>query len=604
MLKKLSKWQTVTTLATLFLLAASSCFGQQQPFPGGGGGGAPNGATIYSWLSPYNVKGTAKWVCDATFVNNSTTVTTPSTDRPFLSTDSFAVVWGSNASCNGANGQNFTTIVGSGVSATFVSTHQITLSTAATANCTPSGSDGCVLVWGPDDTTGVQNAWTDAANACGSLALPAGGIIIQSPITNSTTACPHSTGIFNFYGLSVYGQGPWTTMLLFSPAYSGSNPSFYITFDAGISNSNKSLHDFMLASFTSATAGMAGQSGMYVTFNSEVYNLVFDDFFPSNSQTFCALHASSIGDGVTNVHDIVMYPSGYYGICGGGTTTNIYSNNIQGNTYAISIPTPGSDRTQFHHNWIKHHTVSVDSLGSGANFRSDTDQFNNSNTGSCTVQSGGGSGTMYLRDTYAKNDANPGCAMLCQSTDTCSIDGSISTIIGTGATGINNQGTLTLRNATITGSVSLTNSGTTIIKEGNTFANGITNTGTLQVTEGEGGHNGACTGTVATGNNGLNLTSAACAVNVTGGSIMGRAGTVYAVYCTAGTGGNQAADACTLFKNGVATALTCSMNGITTCTDGASAHQVSYVASDRLQVVAVGGAGTTLANVTGLFVAP
>jgi len=36
----MNKWKTLIKLAALSLLVATSCFGQQQPFPGGGGGGA------------------------------------------------------------------------------------------------------------------------------------------------------------------------------------------------------------------------------------------------------------------------------------------------------------------------------------------------------------------------------------------------------------------------------------------------------------------------------------------------------------------------------------------------------------------------------------
>src|SRR5882724_3453109 len=123
----------------VFLLFAASAFAQTQFGSGSsiGGGGFPS--TIADPML-FGAKANAKWLCDATFTNGSPIVTTPATDRPFLATDSFAVVWGSTAVCGGNAQQTITNLTGaSAVTATFNSAHQITLSVNSSANCTPIG---------------------------------------------------------------------------------------------------------------------------------------------------------------------------------------------------------------------------------------------------------------------------------------------------------------------------------------------------------------------------------------------------------------------------------------------------------------------------------
>jgi hypothetical protein len=573
-------------------------------------GASPNGSTIYAWAPTYGLKATAKFVCDAAFTNNSTTVTTPATDRPFLATDSFAVVWGSNASCNGDTPPNITTLVGTGVSATFVNAHTVTLSAAATGTCTQANNDGCVFVWGPDDTTAMQNAWNAAAAACGTLVLPAGDIILQSLpfFTAGTALCPTSPGIFILYGLTVYGQGPLSTTILLSPAITLSASTSLFGSSANFSTTNRSFHDFGVAAFTSATAPMSGGFIFDIFFNSTFYNMFLQDVFPSSANMVTTLRARSTTDGVTSVHSNIFYNSGEQSIGGGngGDGVIYFDNNIQG---FFGLQTTGIVRS--HDNWISHNNTSLTTVG-GTNGFSDRDNFLAS-TGTFGVQTPSASASYQFLNTRMTGTENGGGAtFFCQSTDTCIVGGEASLVTNSGTgSAILNAGTLTLRNATLTnsgGGVTLSNSGTVIFKEGNSFLTGnITNTGVFQVVDGEGGYQGACTGVVTSattvGLYGLGQTAATTCTSTTvaSGRVMTKTGKVYALYCTA-TAGNQAADACTVVKNGAAQTMTCSLNAAASCTDGTVAHQVSFVQGDILGIEVIGGTGTTLANVKGTLV--
>jgi len=573
---------------------------------------------ILATAPKYNLPQPAKWVCDATF-NGTTTVTTPGTDIPFLATDSFAIVWGGTAFCGGNPQTSITTLTAGTcpggaagcVTATFVSAHQITLSIAS-GSCTPTtGQGGCALVWGPDHTAAVQSAWNDAVAGCGMLYIPQ-NVIFTSVIT-ATSLCPATDGVNdNPSGLGVMGAGP-NAMFLFAPGFNFSTPMFGVT---GGSVIRRLYHDFGIASFTSATAGMANQTAFSVAFNSEVHHIWAMDFFPSASTAFTAFNINGVLNAITKFHDNLFINAGgvFGGVVFNNSDVDIYENWIQGGQRGFSFGIGGS-RNKSYGNRVTliNGNQGALSQGSGAlDYDSWDDVFSAQGTTLPAVAFTGSGSTIRFHNVQiaASPTGAANGALQIAAANTVIIEGefssvALSTANGGSGPGITNAGTLTLRNVAVSSGngVSLSNSGTATIKDGNTFPNGITNTGTLIVPEGVGGHNGGCTGTVATGNNGLNLNSVACAVAL-GGTIMGKAGTVYAIYGTSSAAGSTASDALTLFKNGVSTALTCSMNGATSCSDGTAAHQVSYVSSDRLQLVAVAGAASTMANPVGLFVAP
>lgn len=569
------------------------------------------GGTVYA--TDFGVFGNAKWVCDATFTLNSPTVTTPVTDRPFLPTDSFAVVWGSTAVCGGNAQQAITNLTGATpITATYNSAHQITLSGNASANCTPTASQGgCALVWGPDDTTALQAAWDAAANSCTALVLPAGGIIVNALITNTTSLCPVTdAGDDKLSAVGVVGQGPFSTMLLFTSNVSfttgmfawGATPFYQRTY----------MHDFGVASFTSATAAQAGQIGFRTSFNSDFFNIWFMDFFPSAANNFIALLCNGVTNAVTNCHDLLMINAGYTAVDISADDENLFGNWIQGSTQLVTISGAARVKTWANRFALTGTHGAVGVTSGVSEWDSSEDLFDCTGTTLPCISVGGSAGTsVKFHNVRVSNRQTTGTGISISAGNTVIVDGEASTIASTTGTAnaITNAGTLSLRNATIssTGGTGLSNSGTVTVKDSNTFNNAITNTGTIQGQPGQGVLQGACTGVVTSattvGLYGLGQQSATTCTSTTvaSGQVMSKAGSVYALYCTA-TAGNQATDACTVVKNGAAQTMTCSLNAAASCTDGAVAHVVTFVQGDILGIEVIGGTGTTLANVKGTLV--
>lgn len=159
---------------------------------GGSGGGSGPAGPGYITATSFGVTGAAQSVCDATFVSTSATITTPSTDPAFTAANVGNIEWGSAVSCGGNSNGVPNNMVAQGTILTLNSAHNITVSIASTGNCTPTLSDNCPFVWGPDHTTQLQAAWTALGAACppGVLVLPAGGIIIQSPPVTTSNCGP------------------------------------------------------------------------------------------------------------------------------------------------------------------------------------------------------------------------------------------------------------------------------------------------------------------------------------------------------------------------------------------------------------------------------
>jgi hypothetical protein len=118
--------------------------------------------------------------------------------------------------------------------------------------------------------------------------------------------------------------------------------------------------------------------------------------------------------------------------------------------------------------------------------------------------------------------------------------------------------------------------------------------------------NGSCTGTVTAllttgglyGTGGqATPTTTTCTLTTPGAGIpMDHAGTLYVLQVLAGTAGtNSSSGAFTVLKNGVTTALTCTVGTGTSCLDGT--HTVSFVAGDLISIEYTSQAADTLANI-------
>lgn len=450
---------------------------------------SPNGATILAWDPKYNLPPPGKWLCDATFTVNSPTVTTPATDIPFLATDSFAIVVGGNAQCGGNPQQVINTLTPPNATATFVGPHTITLSGNALASCTPTaGQGGCALFWGADATAAVQAAFNDTVTGCGSLELPAGGVIFNANVSSTTALCPVTdNGDDKVSAIAVHGQGPFSTMLLFTPNVTFPRAMFSWSSASVQSNARAYLHDFGVASFTSAPAAINNQTGFSVNFNSEFYNVWFLDFFPSNTQNFTALVCNGVIGAVTNCHNNLMINAGFTSMSTNGQDVNIYTNWVQGATKLLGIipgGAPGSLVTR-DNRFTLAGTNGAATVSSGAGpWLSYGDRFNATGTSLPVVSIAGNAGTnVVFHDVKITGAQTTGPSLSIAASNNVTFEGaanSVSASSGT-ANGITNAGTLTLKNTAFssTGGTGLNNSGTVIFLTGNTIANGFTNTGTV-----------------------------------------------------------------------------------------------------------------------------
>lgn len=590
---------------------------------GGSGGGlaSPTPSTIFAWDPKYSLKNDAKFICDAGISNGSNIVSSTANDRPFSAADVGKIMWAASATCSGLGTPKIPTIlIAQGTITGFTDATHVTVSNNASATCTLiiSGTDGCVFVWGSDDTSAIQSAWNDAANACGVLVLPGGGILLQAPPVNTTSKCPVQTGANDVATIvTVQGQGPYSTMLLMSPSTTFGNSMF------SMNNSNfnrQRFHDFGIASFSPGPAASNGQIGFNIGFYGAIYNVHMLNYFPCDnvacSNAFTAISAGGVGNAPAYVYDNNLMYAGNTSIAV-SNDVYIHDNVSDFNNRCLSV---GSGPV-----YSSNNTFVLCGVQGGIRFDVNNGTLFSSNDQiSCRGSSlpcvglgqSGGTGTLVADNIAITQTATTTGVALSLAANTTAKIGGVSSIIATSASnggtgsGISNAGTLTLQNTAVSGAgttVALNNSSSAIIKEGNSFSTGITNTGSISGQQGQGVLEGACTGVVTSASTvglyGLGqFTATTCtSTTVNLGQVMSKTGTIYALYCTA-TAGNQAADACTVVKNGAAQTMTCSLNAVTACTDGTTAHAVTYVAGDVIGIEVIAGTATTLANVKGLAV--
>lgn len=572
---------------------------------------SPNSSTIYAWDPKYGLKADTKYMSDATFVSGSNVVTTPSTDRPFTAADVGKICWGSNAMIGGNAQLSPTTIIPQGTITKFIDAHTVTVSVNALFSCTPTFSDGCVFAWGSDDTAALQSAFADATNVCGTLVLPAGGMIVQAPIQNLSTLCQSGVASNDApIGITVIGQGPYQTMLFFTPSYTFAG----VMFQTQNLSCRRYYYNFGVASFVAAPPAANGQTGFAMFFNSEIHTVWFTQFFPSNANAFTALALSGALNAVTSAHNLLMINSGFKAVSVTNSDVNLYDNWIQGSSTCLE--TNSLVRFKSWGNRITLcGTLGAAHANSGStDWSSWDDVFNAVGTTLPVVNLAGSAGTsIRFHNVTIGGSQTTGASLGISANNSVTIDGEfsvISTSTGTAA-GVSNAGTLSLRNTQISssGGTGLINSGTLTVKDSNTFLNSITNTGVIQGQPGQGILQGSCTG-VGTASSTLGLyglgqfaTPACTSTVVNLGQVMAKAGTAYALYATATAAGtNASSGVVTVLKNNVPQTLTCTIGTGTSCSDGASAHTFTYVAGDVISVQFTTQAADTLAGVKGFVV--
>jgi hypothetical protein len=585
----------------------------------GGGGLFSSSKVIDTSAAPYNTP-VGNTVPDVTFTNGQATIDcTFSNDCNFTSADNGKICFGTNLTTDVSAGSPGT--------ATILPEGTLTVVTAQTATCSGGNSTATtvhngVLVWGLDGAPALNTAWAAciALNGC-TFRLPAAPVVIDSAGVGLT----HCGGIvagtpcilsFGFGRIVVSGWGAHTSLLIPTPNFASTNCT------GGTSTSSLNIacffggaevgryQDFGVfgAGQSTLAAGFNGKSillfqgnGSYNTYIDRVLLLswgtrttgmigweasqnsmaiIRDTFVDGGGATGCfvnepvavpvTMEASVCGVnltmGLSIIEGVVQSHGGYYGFNPGGslncTSANSYFNST-GDYYVQTVPVVASGCTAHFSEETANQIDFVEVTGSGslATVRDSIELANTSTAfycngnGSKIVSEGGNTITALGGTNYILNTIS-GCEFDDEGTNSYSASTG-SPNVNTGSIGGSND----LR-GTCTGVVT---SATTV---------GLYGLGEMS----------ASTCTVAT---------------VTLGQVMERTGKILGLTCTAGVAGNQATDACTIVKNGVAQPMTCSLNGATRCTDFAQTHWVSFVKGDIISIEVIAGTSTTLSGVTG-----
>lgn len=229
--------------------------GQGQNFPGGGTGtisagvvGQPAVYTGANTVGPspttllatsFGVKANTKFVYDATFTINLNTITCATTnDCNFTAADNGKICFGTNLAKTGFTAfLNSAVILPQGV-LTVVSAQSATCSGGnATATQTANG----LFVWGSDDTTALQAAWTATLAVCGTLQLPGinsqgtgpAVMLVQSATLSTPSFAANNVGNCDFLsppadraGVAIRGVDVSDTIIGLTPNFSAGTCTF------------------------------------------------------------------------------------------------------------------------------------------------------------------------------------------------------------------------------------------------------------------------------------------------------------------------------------------------------------------------------------------
>jgi len=597
-------WKAFIKLTALFLLVASSCFGQQQPFPGGGGGGGvPATNAVYvsttcgNAANCFQVFADGRLACSVSFANASSSITTASSDPIFVSTDAtdHVPVYATNQACNNGVGVSGTIILPLGTISTVTGTHTATVSTTSNNSCV---AGGCSLIWGHDDTLAINNAWAASTTMpCKQLQLPVGGFIVSNLIQNSISICQSSSGFPAglIYSEGVEGISTSSSVLFPLPSIDYTNATLANggAFFGIPNNTSKHLANFSLYGGNSPCTNATSAVAFYGNFESYFQNLTIQQWCVGTPASV-AIDLNGAGNSTTIGANLTAFGVG--APCFFGHFVTVYGALCMGSGESL-IGTGGGTA-----NPVQTYGVQFVNLSSGnnnvgcanaVNWYSFGDFFQTqSNVSAALVNS---CGTLYLEGDQLVN-AGPGPGGY-------ALYGNMSGVI--------THAKNTLFSAVNETAINLGASGHTFFDDGgNTFTGAINNTSGGWSGRGNGDtFRAACTG-VATASQtlglfgtGPNVTLTTCTSTTIGsGLVMNSAGTLRALFITSTAAGvNASSGVVTILKNGATQAMTCTIGTGTSCAD--QTHTISYVAGDLVSIQFTTQAADTLAGVKAIVVA-
>jgi hypothetical protein len=516
----------------------------------------------------------------------------------------------------------------------------------AAASCTPSNGAAtiCTFAWGSqDDTTAINAAATAAwttGGSCGAVQLPVGAAFFSSQIlavsnTALSLACGGQTSTGNIIsgvdtnqtGPEVYGQGPNNTVLIpynFNFA-SCSGP------DAGAADcvggtDNLEAHDFAVAGLgqnfnTAAASGkvlvdLRGSLNGGACTGSTGFNLSFSNWAVNTGATGLSMGFNACGD--------ATYSNIVAELFGSGAATNGAVCTVTSMGTVVTLSAVACFGTS---------GIAAKLIPAG-----------NSNNAAGVINSYGG----YYGETMVANGVvwsvqNSGANGIVNSygdfIDEANVTGTVNIVgmqvNGTGSTTINfNGSSLGLNSAnTSTNYMFFLNSqglihlrGSTLVMTGanNKLANFVGGSNAIIFDDGGNtykpgglesvfqagglvantGIKGICTGTATASSTlalnitglstaGTGITTACTSTTIDKGVPSQGARTIQNLVCSSSA--TTVSVACTVLKNGVATAVTCTMTAATVCSD--TIHSATTADGDLISYQIVSGAAETGANI-------
>jgi hypothetical protein len=549
-----------------------------------------------------------KQCSDATITNSSATVTSTACAN-FTSADIGKRIW-AFATCSTDASATLAAIIGSTTAATISavgSSTSITISQNATGS---QSSTGCIIYGTPDDTaqSNLETAVSSTSAAyCPGIQFPAGGMmwtswhldISQPPGCARNPEVKGST-VFGG-GFNVAGQGRTQSVIYIDPLISMTctGQCMYIP-------PNAEWHDF---SFNGGNSSRTGLTSAKVLLSAGGYsvlrNMGFTNFgyadnnligwYGSSSPPIYCINSDFDGWGSTSVK---LDPGWLY------STGCSYQDSLGGTQGVSSL-------------WLS-------STGSGDQVYSLHDLFTtqSNNSGPVTViyNNNGGS---YVQLAYgnigAQNATQSTNGYSHYSTGSAWIIGmlwrlntataqNIGVAAGTSATGIYLRDNI-FQLSSSGNWINFENSGTVVHDLG---GNVVFNGANIQTGSGVWSNgllvpyasvNGSCTGTATASSTlglygtGPNVTATTCtSATIGAGQVMTHAGTLGYFQVTAGTAGHAAGSGVfTVYQNGSATSITCTVGTGTSCYDGT--HQVSFANGDLISIEFTTQASETLAGI-------
>ena len=310
-------------LSLVLLLSGVAGAQVVNPIVGSGGNGiAATAATGAVYATNYGVVADARWANDVKFTNGSGIVTWGGSDPPVQTSDVGKICFGTNYQGGTGTYQAYTVIVTQGtITSVNVGAHEETCSTNSSSTTTGT------FVVGSNRRPrllAAANAAFNTTGMCGTLILPAGGMLVDQGIGNSAT-CQKVGVVQGDRPGSVRGQGMRQSVII--PV-----PSFNFATCTGEANgcffavNGISLYDFSInGAGNCATGSGSNVAATYLGLDAYQYNIDVDQWGCSDNNVYGYSASGAVGSYAVNINSNA---GGSVGLnVGGGaieTTSNSY----------------------------------------------------------------------------------------------------------------------------------------------------------------------------------------------------------------------------------------------------------------------------------------